>query len=383
MSMQKLVSSFTTSSWIPSCKSLISFLKTVDKKILNFQLYFNAKKYNSTNKVTLSDKERYDVLVERIVEQVCSEESLKVFAVDFNKWIAELFEFLKSESIYNSLSVNFLKGSYGKMIDDLNRILVPKNSGDDEDEETEDPTEGLKKYIKNYSQDFDKVVEEYALNGYKLYKSIHMNQEDDDTPIKEEMLKIEVPVFSIYAFRTVWFEDFNCTKNKLLGLWISEKPLEFEEIKLDEYLGLIKDIPFNLNPEHLTNMDTIKRNYINKQFDLFQAHVNLLVRLNSLFFYKGSYLHSSDYDTYNELQFSNAVNSFPTSYEDYTRNAFAIFYFNKKENVIIETFWITSKPIEQVLSEYDRGLYNWVSSGLEEFLSSSELYKDASYSMLH
>jgi hypothetical protein len=381
--MQKLVSSFTTSSWIPSCKSLVSFLKTLDKKIPNFQLYFNAKKYNSTNKVTLSDKDRYDVLFEQIIGHIHQEESFKVFVTDHYKWIVELGDFIKSENVYNLLSANFIKGSYGKMIDDLNRILVPKKSGDDDDEETEDPTEGLKKYIKNYSQDFDKVVEEYALNEYKLYKSIHMNQEDDDTPIKEEMLKIEVPVFSIYAFRNVWSEELNVTRNKLLGLWISEKPLEFEEIELDEYLELVSNIPFNLNPEHLTNMDTIKRNYINKQFDLFQAHVNLLVRSNALYFYKGSYLHSSDYDTYNELQFSNAVNSFPTSYEDYTRNAFAIFYFDKNENVSIETFWITSKPIEQVLSEYDRGLYNWETSTSEEFLSSSDLYKDASHSMLH
>lgn len=381
--MQKLVSSFTTSSWISSCKALVSFLKTLDKKIPNFQLYFNAKKYNSTNKVSLSDKERYDVLFKQIVEFVCQEESLKIFVTDHSKWIAELENFLKSESVYNSLSANFLKGSYGKMIDDLNRILIPKNSGDDDNEDTEDPTDNLKKYVKNYSQDFDKIVEEYALNGFKLYKSFHMNQEDDDTPIKEEMLKLEEPVFSIYAFRTIWLEEFNKTQNKLLGLWISEKTLDYEEISSDEYIFLISRIPFNLNPEHLTNMDTIKRNYINKQFDLFQAHVNLLVRSNSLFFYKGSYLHSSDYDSYNELQFSNAVNSFPTSYEDYTRNAFAIFYFDKKDNVNIETFWITSKPIEQVLSEYDRGLYNWVSSNSSDFLSSSELYKDASYSMLH
>jgi len=383
MSMQKLVSSFTTSSWIPSCKAIVSFLKTLDKKIPNFQLYFNGKKYNSTNKVTLSDKERYDVFFEQIVDQVYLQESFKIFVTDYNKWIVELSKFLKSETVYNSLSANFLKGSYGKMIDDLNRILVPKNSSDDDDIETEDPTDNLKKYIKNYSQDFDKVVEEYLLNGYKLYKSVHNNQEDDDTPIKEEMLKIEVPVFSIYAFRTVWYEDFNITQNKLLGLWISEKPLDYQEITLDEYINLISLISFNLNPEHLTNMDTIKRNYINKQFDLFKIHVNLLVRSNSLFFYKGSYLHSSDYDNYNELQFLNAVHSFPTSYEDYTRNAFAIFYFNKNETVLIETFWITSKPIEQVLSDYDRGLFTWTNSNSEEFLSSSELYKDASYSMLH
>lgn len=381
--MQKLVTSFTTSSWIPSCKAIISFLKTLDKKIPNFQLYFNAKKYNSTNKVTLSDKERYDVLFEQIVNLVLLEESIKIFVVDYHKWIEELSKFFKSESVYNSLSANFLKGSYGKMIDDLNRILVPKNSGDDDDDEIEDPTDNLKKYIKNYSQDFDKVVEECVLNGYKLYKSFHNNQEDDDVPIKKEMLKQEHTVFSIYAFRTVWLEDFSISINKLIGLWISEKPLDYEEINLDEYLALIKDIPFYLNPEHLTNMDTIKRNYINKQFDLFNSHVNLLVRSNALFFYKGTYLHSSDYDSYSELQFSNAVNSFPTSYEDYTRNAFAIFYFDKKENVQIESFWITSKPIEQVLSDYDRGLFNWNVSNSEEFLSCNELYKDASYSMLH
>lgn len=383
MSIQKLISSFTISSWIPSCKAVITFLKTLDKKIPNFQLYFNAKKYNSTNKVNLSDKERYDVFVEQIVEQIILEESLKIFVTDYSKWTHELIKFLKSETIYNSLSTNFLKGSYIKMIDDLNRILVPKNSGDDDDEVIEDPTDNLKKYIKNYSQDFDKVVEEYVSNGFKLYKSFHDNQEDDDTPIKEEMLKMKVLVFSIYAFRTVYYEDFNCTRNKLLGLWISENPLDYEEIKLDEYLALIKNIPFNLNPEHLTNMDTIKRNYINKQFDLFSSHVKLLTNANSLFFYKGSYLHSSDYNDYTELQFSNAVNSFPTSYEDYTRNAFAIFYFDKKENVVIESFWITSKPIEQVLSEYDRELFTWHTSSSEEFLSSCEVYKDASYSMLH
>lgn len=382
MSIQKLVTGFTTSCWIPSCKALVAFMKTVDKKIPNFQLYFNAKKYNSTNKVTLSDKERYDVLVEQIVEQIISDESLKIFVVDHYKWIQELIKFFKSELIYNSLSDNFTKGAYGKMVDDFNRILNPKNSGDD-DEETEDPTEELKKQVKNYSQDFIKVVEECVSNGYKLYKSVHNNQEDDDTPIKEEMLKIEVPVFSVYAFRKVYYEDFDCIENKLFGLWISEKHLDYEEITLDEYSSLIQNIPFNLNPEHLTNMDTIKRNYINKQFDLFQVHVKMLVRSNSLFFYSAKYLHSADYNSYTDLQFSNAVNSFPTGFENYTRNAFALFYFDKKDTVDVKTFWITSKPVELTLSDYDKNLFDWKESSCNEFLSSSELYKDASLSMLH
>jgi hypothetical protein len=380
--MQKLVTNFTTSCWIPSCKALITFMKTLDKKIPNFQLFLNAKKYNSTNKTNLTDKERYDALIGEINTLVGSEESLKIYCNNFNYWTQELCRCLSSETVYESLSVNFLKGSYAKMVDDFNRILLPKNT-DDDDEETKEPTENMKKYVKNYSQDFNKVLEEYVSNGYKLYKSILNNQEDDDTPVKEEMLKIDSQVFSIYAFRADYYEDFNRTQTKLLCLWVSEKPLDYEEITIEQYIELIENIPFNLNPEHLTNMDTIKRNYINKQFDLLKQHVKLLINSNSLFFYKAKYLHSSDYDSYNELQFSNAVNSFPTGYEDYTRNAFALFYFDKKDTVNIETFWITSKPVEQVLSDYDRGLFDWTESNCDDFILSSELYSDSSLSMLH
>jgi hypothetical protein len=383
MSIQKLISSFTTSCWIPSCKTLVAFMKTLDKKIPNFQLYFNAKKYNSTNKVNLSDKERYDIFVEQLIEQVFAEKSLEMHTFNYGKWIYELTNCLKSEVVYMILSANFLKGSYGKMVDDFNRILLPKSSGDDDDDDAIDPTENLKKQVKNYSQDFDKIVEECILNGYKLYKSIHNNQEDDDTPIKEEMLKQEHQLFSIYAFRAVYYEDFNCSQNKLLGLWISNKSLEYPEIALDEYLALVKDIPFNLNPEHLTNMDTIKRNYINKQFDLFKSHVRLLTNANSLFFYTAKYLHSDDYNTYNDLQYSNAINSFPSSFEDYTRNAFALFYFDKKETVNVNSYWITSKPVELTLTDYDKNLFDWKESTSDEFLLSSELYKDAILSMLH
>lgn len=373
MSIQKLVTSFTTSCWIPSCKTLIAFMKTLDKKISNFQLYFNSKKYNSTNKVSFSDKERYDVFVEQLVEQIKTDETIKLFTSNYENWIKELILCLKSEYVYNSLNSNFLKGSYGKMIDDFNRILLPKSASDDDNEETDDPTENLKKQVKNYSLDFEILIKECVENGFKLYKSVHINQEDDDTPIKDEMLNIQNPVFSIYAF----------TQLKIVGLWISETSLEYEEIPVEEFINYITTMSFNLNPEHLTNMDTIKRNYINKQFDLFKSHVKLLTNANSLFFYTAEYLHSADYNSYSELQFLNAVNSFPTSFEDYTRNAFVLFYFNKSETVSVNTFWVTSKPIELTLSEYDKGLFSWTNSTCEEFLSSDELYKDASLSILH
>ena len=357
MSIPSLISNFTTSCWVPGAKALIAFLKTLDK-------------------------ERYDVLIRQIVQHVLSEEVCLAYAINYGQWAVELCSCMKLEQVYSALSANYLKGSYVKMIDDFNRVLLPKNSDEDDDGQ-EDPTELLKKQVLYYSQDFTKVLEECVGSGYKLYKSTHLNQEDDPTPICEEMLKLEHPVFSIYAFRSVYYEDFNCTKNKILGLWISDKVLEYPEIKPDEYIDLIKDIGFNLNPEHLTNMDTIKRNYVNKQWDSFEAHVKMLESNNSLFFYKGIYSHSADYDSYLELQFANAVNSFPISFEDYTKNAFGLFYFDKSDHVTVTTYWITSKPVEQVFSAYDKELFDWIESDCGEFISSSKMHPNASSSMLH
>ena len=373
MSISKLITSFTTSCWVPCAKALIPFLKTLDKKIPNFQLYFNTKKYNSTNKTNLSDKERYDILIEQMVEYVFTEEVCKIYTISYKHWIRDLILCLKSNQVYFLLCVNYLKGSYGKMIDDFNRVLLPKTSDDDEpNDELQDPTESIKKNVLYYSQDFIKILEESVSNGLKLYKSIHLNQDDDDSVICNEMLSKDAQVFSIYSF--------NIGGDKLYGLWVSDKELDYELITLDTFVNQIKDFTFNLNPEHLTNMDTIKRNYVNKQFDLFKSHVNMLT---SLYFYKAIYLHSTDYNSYSELQFANAINSFPISFEDYTKNTVGLFYFDKGDNITVTSYWITSKPVEQILSDYDRGLFNWIESTCGEFLSSSELHVGAGISMLH
>ena len=375
MSIQKLVSSFTTNCWVPSAKTLISFLKTLDKKIVDFQLFFNTKKYNSANKVSFTDKERYDALIIELVRFVKTEDSLKPFTTNFDNWTLELESCLKQEQLYNILSANFLKGSYGKMIDDLNRLLVPKNT-DDDDDDSSDPTENLKKWVKNYSQDFDTILVECVKNGLLLYKSECITSDEDISPVCSQMLDQENFVFSIYSMNGI---------NKILALWVSAEQLEFQSIDLEEYSDILTNptYSFNLNPEHQTNMDTLKRNYINKQNDLFRSHVKMLTRSGSLFFYKAKYLHSKDYDTYSELQFSNAINSFPLSFEDYTKNAFALFYFNKGEKVTVSTFWMTSKPVEQVFSAYDRDLFDWVESNCDEFLDASEQHINDKCSMLH
>jgi hypothetical protein len=376
MSITNLITSFTTSCWIPLSKALVSLLKTLDKKIPNFQLFFNAKKYNSTNKVNFTDKERYDVFIDELMKLVKTEVSFTPFTTNFIMWSQELEYCLKQEQVYVLLSGNFLKGSYVKMVDDINRLLIPKNTKDDDDDNDNiEPTENLKKWVKNYSQDLLTILDDCVKNGYYLYKSEYITTDDDITPVCEKMLNLENSVFSIYS---VSFD-------KIIALWVSDKFLELESVDLSEYVSILTDpkYSFNLNPEHQTNIDTIKRNYINKQYDLFKSHVKMLIRNNSLYFYKAIYLHSDDYNDYSELQLSNAVNSFPISFEDYAKNAFALFYFTKNDKITVTTYWMTNKPSNLVLSGYDHDLFEWLDSDYNDFLSASMIHINDRYSILH
>ena len=109
----------------------------------------------------------------------------------------------------------------------------------------------------------------------------------------------------------------------------------------------------------------------------------MLLQTNSLFFYKTRYLHSSDFDNYSELQYTNAVNSFPTGFEDYTKNVFALFYFDKQESVSVNVYWMSNRPIEQILSEYDMSMFDFSEINCDDFLNSSKVYEKSILTMLH
>ena len=115
--ISQLLTSFSSNCWIPFSKALIPYLKTLDKVIPDFQLYFNGKKFNSTKKLNLSDKERYDQLIDQIIFLVNTNDQFKQYSTNYVKFIEELGYTLKSDNVYSLLSTNFTKGSYGKMVD--------------------------------------------------------------------------------------------------------------------------------------------------------------------------------------------------------------------------------------------------------------------------
>lgn len=382
MSIYQLVTNFTTSCWIPLSKSVVSILKSGDKNIPNILVFLNAKKFNNANKIIASDKERYDALVNELISLVKLDESLQLYTINFNSYITELELTLKSNKVYGLLCVNFLKGSYGKMMDDFNRVIFPKTT--DEDDDSEDPTDSMKQYVKNYSYDFDKVLSLEESNGIKFYKSVHdfIGGQDAGTElICNEMLSSNTNVFSIYSEQS----------DQIIGLWgfLDDALLlvkdNYQPISANDFMNILSSSSqvFSLNPEHSTNLDTIKRNYMNKQSLLFLSHVKLLSNTSGLYFYRGEYKHSCDFNNYSELQFSNAVASFPISFEDYTRSTFALFFFDKQESIQTHSFWVTTKKIESILSSYDMDLFEWSDSDPTEFLNAQTVYHNAQVSILH
>jgi hypothetical protein len=379
MSISDLVTSFTTSCWIPLSKAIIQILKTADKIVPNFQSYLTVKKYNSMKKITEStDKERYDDLIDRLIEVVASNTSFESFVTNYSEYIVELTNCMKSDAVYSSLETNFTKGAYGKMIDDFNRVLVPKKTDDDDGD---DPAESLKTYVKTFSNDFGKVLEKFISEGGHLYTGSHDKTDDSVTDVANLMLDIacnNIQVFGVYSV----------AGESVVTLWASNKEMsKFAEITFSNFLSKIDTNTFELNPEHYTNMETLKRNLINKQWDLFEKHYTMLNNQSGIYFYKATYKHSDDYGKLDETQLRNTVNCYPNNYEDHTRVAFAVFYFRKNtEDVDMWSYWMTTKKVDDFLSKYDSDLFDWTLIDHAEFtnvISVTDLPENVQKSVLH
>lgn len=379
MSVSELVTSFTTSCWIPLSKLIISILKTADKVVPNFQSYMTAKKYYSMKKITSStDKERFDDLIDRLLEVVTSTATFESYVTSYTDYILELGNCLKSDIVYGLLETNFTKGAYGKMIDDFNRILLPKKINDDDD--GDDPTESLKTYVKTFSNDFSIVLDKFIENGGYLYTGTCKKTEDPVPTVANLMLDLacaNVQAFGVYSV----------SADDVQTLWASKDNMsEYTPITRDEFLSKIDTNTFELNPEHHTNMDTLKRNLINKQWDLFGKHYILVNNQTPAYFYKATYRHPGDFARLDEIQLRNTVNCYPNNYEDHTRVAFATFYFKKNTDVELTSYWMTTKKNTDFLSEFDVNLFDWEVIDCATFVgvvSATDLPDNVQKSVLH
>lgn len=369
-----LQTAFDTNCWIPLSKAVVAVLRTGDKTVPNLQAYFNAKKYNSTFKPEspVDEKGRYDTLMSQLCLLVLSHRSeYDMFTTNFEKYISELENVMQSDSIFELLQSGFSKGSFKSLIDDFNRILLPKSL----DDESDDPLESVKNYVKPYSSNFIDMVDVLNKSGTHLFLSMYETDlEDDFSGPMNDMLSCNSPVFSIYTSFTTG------EKYCLTSLWLSCDNIPFaKEIGFDDFVTTLQNNLFQLNPCHLTNLDTLKRNYVNKDFDSFKKNTNLIIDClqTPLHFVKATYKFGSDFDKYDELQYTNATQSFPNGFEDYTKYAFVLFFFTKdvtSGSVVVTTYWLTTKNIVDLLPKSDFDSFEFIDSNIDEFLNATSKY---------
>lgn len=373
MSQQELIKAFTTSCWQPLSKELIKTMKTLDKEIPNFQLYFNAKKYNNSKKQQYSDIERYKYFIDAMIDQL-------IIKNDFDKYLLNkqlFFDNLKIcfKSAYetiDTISVNFLKSSYQNMVNNFNRILNPIISDDDDNENEEkiDVTEDLKHYVKSYAHNFIELLNLYIGTEGHLYES-----NDDLENIKNKMFEFsmnKISVLNIYSDK--------------ITLWISKQELEnYKNINIETFMKYIDTDCFNLNPIHSTNLDTLKRCYMNKQKDLFVLYLTVLNNNKKIYLYKTDYKFNAEFTELNEMQLNNRINSFPKSLEDYEKLCLAIFYFNKSETIVMNGYWLLLDDVENVIGSFDRDAFIWTEITNDVFVNNifNNVSDNVQISILH
>uniref|UniRef100_A0A6C0EAC6 Uncharacterized protein n=1 Tax=viral metagenome TaxID=1070528 RepID=A0A6C0EAC6_9ZZZZ len=382
MEVQNLVTLFTTSCWSPLTKQLIQFMKTCDK---DTKAFMNAKQYtkmkidqskseetksDEPKKLSFTDRDRYNDLVTQICSYVKTQEQLRDFTTDFDLFNTELLNCLKLDSVYELLQTNFAKGSYGKMIDDFNRILNPKKTGGDDDEEDEDITENIKTYVKSFSPDLLKAVDELIKSGwlvivesinrhdeFSYFPKVDLSDEDEVVNVlQERMFGLAIfhghQIFSIYSIsenKHVFLTDKLVTDGSTCYNASMKDPVTF--------INEVNKNVYTLNPVHLINFDTFKRTFFSGKAYL--EVLSMLNRKTPCKFYKGKYLASDDYNDYDELKLTNAIKSFSVGYEDYAKFAMAFFFFDKVDGKItVNAYWMLTKDLSSI-SEFDRSGFEW------------------------
>lgn len=336
-----LINAIETSCWTQCAKTLIALLRAVPKE--SYETFLNKKRFPG-----MSDRERYLAMCNFLVTHINFPSD--DYTLNPSLFLEQLISVM--DQSFALLEDPFKKGSYTKMVDAFNRVLLPK------DEDDADFTEGLRRYVLNVAE-IRKQLKRYRDEGYEI---IERNGEVDTFMLSKSCGQVVLGLTY----------DKHC-----ILLLPPTATSEETEIRLtdNEFLTLL-DNPVVPSTNYYTNLESLKRDFINRQEQAFRAHSSYLHQFGGFRFYNASYKYESDFNDYDELRLTNAINNFPVNYEDYSKQAFAVFNFTKTpEGVTVNSQWIVTEELPDSVKE----LYTWKEIFPEEFFFSL----DGSEVMLH
>jgi hypothetical protein len=356
-SVQDLINAYTYDCFNPLVKTIITQFR--DKSFVQLATDFmNAKKYKSKNP-TATNESRFNDLMITLTNTIKETNQLNSFIKD--GFYDEFVLFLNSQ--YDVLQDTFTKGAYLKMIDVLNRIFNPKKAkDDDEDDENDDsPFDNLHKYIKTYSPLIGNLLTDFKLYHCK-YNLDNIDFDDFFTKEIINLYKQNYIVFNLYYNNhALW-----CFQN---SLELNSVNNQFNSLTVDEFLKYIDNDNYVMNSAHYTTLETVKRDYIGKSFDMLKTHLQMVP---NLYFYQGDYKNNSDFNHLNDLQLRNTIQGFPNGFDDdVNKKCLTIFCFNGNEqNINLTSFWLTTQPLDNVLNKTDYDAFNWTNINTEIFVNS-------------
>jgi len=142
-------------------------------------------------------------------------------------------------------------------------------------------------------------------------------------------------------------------------------PDEYGKLTYDYIEALFENHTFSLNIAHETNLDTLKRNYMAKNYDLFRENLVMLYRTGIVSLAQSSYKRCKDFN--NNDMLAQLIDSFPEGFAEKAKKCFAVFTFDgTTDNVKMTSYWITTGTVNDILDKFDYDCFDWQEMSLNE-----------------
>jgi hypothetical protein len=359
-----LVSSFSSSCEPKFNKDVGKWFGTANKKIKDFQTFFVKKKYRKSHP-DATDRSRYDDMMSTLVATLSEVDEFQKYLVLPSEYFAGLSLAFCSDDGFEQFQANFKKGSYKALAQQLNRVFNPKNKNPSD---VLDSVTELKSFIKPFAEEFDAQLRTFTdTHKFYTYTTTTSDPNVDLHQLAVRMYNDGVRMFGVMQEP----DDSASDKVTCTSFFVTDSVLGqdgFSEVTVDDFLTSVCKEKYVLNPLHYTNMDTLKRDFMSKNKEMFNVHADVFGSTTKLYYYTAHYNHADDYNRLNDDTISNGMGGLVQAFSDYSKKTLAVFVFNGEiGNVSVDSYWLTTQSSDEMMSEFDHSAFTWKDSTFVEF----------------
>lgn len=362
-----------------------------------------------------TEMDRYTDLMNTIVETLKDSSVCDKYLSNQSEYFNEMKTVFCSDDGYDLFEKDFLSGSFKGIGQQLARIFNCDKA------DTIEGIDGLSQYVKQYEVDsettpgFDTTLR--SEKGLYMYMRIDTSKDPSSETDEEREGFINSLAFPIFdsGINTLCFYE-NKTSGTFTSYWITNHELgeHYQKVTCEDVLLALTKSSYTIGNVHFTDLATVKRNYMAKNFDTLRHNSYILKTVKATYkekdskfkiipsdihFYSGAYKSSSDMNGISEMNISNAVMGFPQSFGDLSNDTFAVFTFEGEiGNISVNSYWMMTQPKEAlltklknvkepqegfVLSQDDEDAFEWNEIGIDEFSEKIQIKGSVGTSCLH